>query len=92
MYLTIDETFKCSLPLIFLPLILQLSMGAGARALVKLTGQIHTPACRLSLEASTRGTSDSWSDMVPDDAHSLKMAVHMAAERGYDESLKILIE
>jgi hypothetical protein len=30
--------------------------------------------------------------MVPDDAHSLKTAVHMAAERGYDESLKILIE
>ena len=45
-----------------------------------------------SLESSVRGTSDSWSDMVPDDAHSLKTAVHMAAERGYDESLRILIE
>ena len=45
-----------------------------------------------SLESSTRSTSDSWSDMVPDEAHSLKTAVHMAAERGYDESLKILIE
>ena len=45
-----------------------------------------------SLELSTRSISDSWSDMVPDEAHSLKTAVHMAAERGYDESLKILIE
>lgn len=46
-------------------------------------------SCKLGIESSV---SESWSEMIPDEAHSLKTAVHMAAERGYDDSLRILIE